>query len=178
MSFWCSVSDRCSGKIGEGEVPPARLQLCLLSLFGTKGSCHICHDWCGCRRIVGAYLHETPEGETAPAGRFCVAIICPAHSPAARTPRTHARTRAATQPQSVYISGNDSSRRTGPSVISPSVSFAIACHRWAYAPWGASQTSQQDVSPSCLSSSYHSEMLMKNDVLRRNHFTLLDNEEY
>lgn len=175
MSFWCSVSDRCSGKIGEGEVPPARLQLCLLSLFGTKGSCHICRDWCGCRRIVGAYLHETPEGETAPAGRFVLPLFA-LHTPqpAARTPGT----RAATQPQSVYISGNDSSRRTGPSVIPPSVSFAITCHRWAYAPWGASQTSQQDVSPSCLSSSYHSEMLMKNDVLRRNHFTLLDNEEY
>lgn len=79
MSFWCSVSDRCSGKIGEGEVPPTRLQLCLLSLFGTKGSCHICHDWCGCRRIVRAYLHETPEGET-PAGRF-VSPLFALHTP-------------------------------------------------------------------------------------------------
>lgn len=91
MSFWCSVSDRCSGKIGEGEVPPARLQLCLLSLFGTKGSCHICHDWCGCRRIVGAYLHETPEGETAPAGRFVLPLF------ALHTPQPRARQARALQ---------------------------------------------------------------------------------
>lgn len=115
MRFWCSVSDRCSGKIGEGEVPLAQFQLCLLSLFGTKGSCHICHDWCGCRKIVRAYLHETPEGEPTPADPFCVAIICPAHSSVKRSSSTH----AATQPQSVYISGNDSSCYTDPLVITP-----------------------------------------------------------
>lgn len=115
MRFWCSVSDRCSGKIGEGEVPLAPFQLCLLSLFGTKESCHICHDWCGCRKIVRAYLHETPEGGPTPAGPFCVAIICPAHSLAQHSPSTH----AATEPQSVYISENDSSCCTGPLVITP-----------------------------------------------------------
>lgn len=112
MRFWCSVSDRCSGKIGEGEVPLAQLQLCLLSLFGTKGSCHICHDWCGCRKIVRAYLHETLEGEPTPAGPFCVAIICPAHSSAKSARMQH-------NPQSVYISGNDSSCYTGPLVMTP-----------------------------------------------------------
>lgn len=51
------------------------LQLCLHSLLWTKGPCHIRHDWWGCRRIVRAYLHETPVGEPARAGRFVLPLF-------------------------------------------------------------------------------------------------------
>ena len=59
MRFWCSVSDRCSGKIGKG----GRLRQAAAAVFTLfvwyKGHCHILHDWCGCRRIVRAYLHDS-----------------------------------------------------------------------------------------------------------------------
>lgn len=51
------------------------LQLCLHSLCGTKGPCHICHDWCGCRRIVRAYLHEALVGGPTRAGRFVLQLF-------------------------------------------------------------------------------------------------------
>lgn len=90
MRFWCSVSDRCSGKIGEGEVPPACSSCVYTLCLEQRGPCHICHDWCGCMRIVRAYLHEALVGGPTRAGRFCVAIICPARSAAALLPSGHA----------------------------------------------------------------------------------------
>lgn len=175
MRFWCSVSDRCSGKIGEGEVPRAQFQLCLLSLFGTKESCHICHDWCGCRKIVRAYLHETPEGEPTPAGPFCIAIICPAHSLA------QARTLQQNPNQFTFLRTIHHAIQALWSLL-PNVSLPITCLQRAHSLRGKIaplKTSQQDISPFVfVSTSYHSEMLMTNDVLRRIHFSTFDSEEY
>lgn len=171
MSFWCSVSDRCSGKIGEGEVPPTRLQLCLLSLFGTKGSCHICHDWCGCRRIVRAYLHETPKGETS-AGWFVLPLF------ALHTPQLTKHTSCNTTPIGLHF---------WEWYITPERPFGhFSQHIPHYHMSSLSKPalgkitniSTRLLSLMFVSSSYHSEMLMTNDVLRRNHFTVLDNKDY
>lgn len=114
------------------------LQLCLHSLFGTKGPCHIRHDWCGCRRIVRAYLHETPVGEPTQAGRFVLPLFV-LHTPRQSTCQ---RRRAATQPKSVYISGNDSSHCLGPLDITPNVSPTITRHLQAALPRGRSHCSK------------------------------------
>lgn len=177
MRFWCSVSDRCSGKIGEGEVPPAQLQLCLLSLFGTKGSCHIRHDWCSCRRIVRAYLHETPEGEPTPAGRFVSPLF------ALHTPHPSARQARMLQhnPNQFTFLGmiHHAVQALWSSLPTyPSLSRVIAEQICLGEDHTAQNISTRHLPLVFVSSSYHTEMLMMNDVLRRNHFNILDNEEH
>lgn len=78
------------------------------------------------------------SGRTNASRQFCVAIICPALSAAERSPSRH----AATQPKSVYISGNDSSRRPGPLDITPNVSLTITRHLQAALPRGRSHCSK------------------------------------
>lgn len=144
MRFWCSVSDRCSGKIGEGKVPPPQLQLCLCSLFGTKGPCHMCHDWWGCRRILKAYLHETPEGEPMQACRFVLPLFV-LHTP---HPNTYQRGILQHNQNQFYISRNDSSHHLGPLDITPNVSLTILRHLRVDLPQGRSRWSKHHCSTS------------------------------
>ena len=145
MRFWCSVSDRCSGKIGEGEVPPACSSCVYTLCLEQREPCHIRHDWCGFMRIVRAYLHEALVGGPTRAGRFCVAIICPARSAAALLPSGHAASQRTTSQEfppplpvmkSVYISANDSPRRRGLPDTTPNVFLTITHHLWAASRFG------------------------------------------
>lgn len=178
MRFWCSVSDRCSGKIGEGKVPPAQLQLCLRSLFGTKGPCHMCHDWWGCTRIVKAYLHETPEGEPMLTCRFVLPLFV-LHAPQPNTCQTDILQHNQNQfisPGMIHhiISGLWTLL---PTYLSPScVIFEWICLKKDH---DAQNIWARHLSLIFVSSLYHSELLMTNDfLLRRNHIIILEYEEY
>lgn len=165
------------------------LQLCLHSLCGTKGPCHIRHDWCGCRRIVRAYLHETPAGGPTRAGRSVLPLFV-LHTPqqcacqAGMLQHNKPSLTVHHVMKSVYISGNDSPHRLGLPDTTPNISFAITRHLQATSPalpWGnhaAQNISVRHLSLMFVSSSYHFELLMTNDVLKRNHIGALDNEEH
>lgn len=78
------------------------------------------------------------SGRTNTSRQFCVAIICPM-----LTTEEHSLSRhAATQPKSVYISGNDSSRCPGPPDITPNVSLTITRQLRTALPWGRSHCSK------------------------------------
>lgn len=179
MRFWCAVSDRCSGKIGEGKVPAARSSCVYTLCCGTKGPCHSRHDWCSCKRIVRAYLHETLVLGPVRAGRFCFTIICPAHA-TDPTQQTTSNRSTSYVIKPVYISGNDSRRCPGLRDTTPDV-LPHRHHCRTCASEGdhtAPNISARHLSLMFVSSVWCFELLMTSDVLRRNHIIVLDNEEH
>lgn len=135
------------------------LQLCLHSLFGTKGPCHIRHDWCGCWRIVRAYLHETPVGGPTRASRFVLPLFV-LHTP--RQSACQAGTLQRSGPpltvppvmKSFYNSGNDlpcwAFRTLLPMYLSLSQVVSKQPLSSALGKITLLKTSQWDISPSCL----------------------------
>lgn len=85
--------------------------------------------------------------------------------------------------KSVYIAGDDSPRRLGlPDTtpnISPSISLVISEQPLSSA-LGKSRCAKhlRKTSFMFMSALYHFELLMTNDVLKRNHISILDNEEH
>lgn len=87
--------------------------------------------------LVHIYMKHQRENQQ-PVGRFATRLFA-LHGP---WPSSRQSMNAATQTQSVYISGDDSWRRAGPLVITTNLSLAITCHRHADVPWGRSLCSK------------------------------------
>lgn len=76
------MSDRCSGKIGDGKVASA-CSSCVYTLCAEQRGLVIFTVIDAAAGEELAYLHETLAGGVTPAHRFfCVAILRPAHSAA------------------------------------------------------------------------------------------------
>lgn len=160
-----------------GKGSPSMLQLCLHSLFGTKGPCHIRHDWCGCGRIVWAYLHETPVGEPTQAGSFLLPLfaLC---SPQKSTHQ--ADTLQPSQNQFTFLGMIHHVIQALWTLLPtyPSLSHVISKQLCLGEDHTAQNISVRHLSHMFVSSLYHSELLMTNDVLRSNRILVLDNEEH